>query len=57
MDVKKPKSAKRKKRTCLKCNKVFDSWGPANRRCYACSHALSQWQPSFEWDLWGGIRK
>ncbi len=25
-----------KQRTCLKCNKLFDSAGPANRICPAC---------------------
>lgn len=27
----------KKKRTCLKCNKLFDSKGPGNRICKRCS--------------------
>jgi hypothetical protein len=26
-----------KRRTCLKCNKPFDSYGPGNRICKRCS--------------------
>lgn len=26
----------RKQRTCLKCNRLFDSEGPANRICRPC---------------------
>lgn len=25
-----------KKRTCLKCNRLFSSWGPGNRICGDC---------------------
>lgn len=25
-----------KQRTCLKCNSLFESWGPANRICPGC---------------------
>jgi hypothetical protein len=28
-----------KKRTCLKCGKLFDSAGPANRICRRCQQA------------------
>lgn len=29
----------RKQRTCLKCNRGFDSSGPGNRICRKCSQA------------------
>jgi phage FluMu protein Com len=32
----------KKKRTCLKCNKLFNSEGPANRICPRCQRINSQ---------------
>jgi hypothetical protein len=32
-----PRKASVKKRTCLKCDKPFVSWGPGNRRCGNCT--------------------
>lgn len=27
-----------KQRSCLRCGKTFDSWGPGNRLCSRCAH-------------------
>ena len=32
-----PKGQEKKKRSCLKCNKEFDSTGPGNRICFKCN--------------------
>ena len=44
-EAKRPKPvgdrADRRRRRCLKCGKMFESWGPGNRRCDSCTTRLS----------------
>ncbi len=37
-----------KKRTCLKCNKLFDSTGPGNRICPRCRQSNDRLPPFTE---------
>ena len=37
-----------KKRTCLKCNKLFDSTGPGNRICKRCRQINDRLPPYTE---------
>lgn len=36
-----PKKTGKKKRRCLMCDKLFNSVGPANRRCPECNRMVS----------------
>lgn len=37
----------RKERKCLKCQKMFNSLGPSNRRCDRCEQKLKEQNPIY----------
>jgi tRNA(Ile2) C34 agmatinyltransferase TiaS len=36
MELAEANKGRRRERVCLGCGRLFDSWGPGNRRCSRC---------------------